>query len=164
MKVHLTSCRRFAPLIHLVLAAICLACVPMVFAQTDGSSQPSSSDQASGAKQGQPGDTDKSEQKSSESAAAKLRVIVTTPEGKPVGNASVYIRFNTSGGFLRHDKEVEMNFKTNQDGSVKVPEIPQGKVLIQVIATGWHTYGKWYDLEKDEETISIKLAAPPHWY
>ena len=57
-----------------------------------------------------------------------------------------------------------MNFKTNQDGSVKIPEIPQGKVLIQVIATGWHTYGKWYDLEKEEETISIKLARPPHWY
>src|SRR5690348_18341492 len=108
MKVHLTSCRRFAPLIHLVLAAICLACVPMVFAQTDGPSQPSSSDQARGAKQGQPGDTDKSEQRSSESAAAKLRVIVTTPERKPVNNASAHIRFNTSGGCRRPSRAVEM--------------------------------------------------------
>jgi hypothetical protein len=164
MKAQLTGCGSFARLIHPALLAICLWCVPAAFAQTDHSSQPSSSDESSSAKQGQSGDADKSDQKSSESATTKLRVIVTTPEDKPVGNASVYVRFNTAGGFLRHDKQVEMNFKTNQDGSVKVPEIPQGKVLIQVIATGWHTYGKWYDLEKEEETIPIKLARPPHWY
>jgi hypothetical protein len=164
MKAQLTGCGRFARLIHPALLAICLLCVPAAFAQTDRSSQASSSDQSSGAKQGQSGDADKNEQKSSESATTKLKIIVTTGEDKPIGNASVYVRFNTSGGFLRHEKQVEMNFKTNQDGSVKVPEIPQGKVLIQVIATGWHTYGKWYDLEKDEETISIKLAPPPHWY
>jgi hypothetical protein len=164
MEAQLTSCGRFARLIHPALLAICLLCVPAAFAQTDRSSQPSSSDESSGAKQGQSADADKNEQKPSESATTKLKVVVTTPEDKPVGNASVYVRFNTSGGFLRHDKEVEMNFKTNQDGSVKIPEIPQGKVLIQVIATGWHTYGKWYDLEKEEETISIKLTRPPHWY
>lgn len=94
----------------------------------------------------------------------RLKIRVTTDADKPVANASVYVRFNTSGGFLRHDKLSEMNFKTNQDGSVKVPEIPQGKVLIQVIATGWHTFGQWYDVDKQEESIAIKLAQPPHWY
>ena len=69
-----------------------------------------------------------------------------------------------SGGFLRQDKLAELNFKTNQDGTVKVPEIPQGKILIQVIAKGWHTYGKWYDINKDEESVPIKLEPPPHWY
>ena len=94
----------------------------------------------------------------------KLKVIVTAGEDKPVANASVYVRFNTPGGFLHHEKQQEMNFKTNQDGSVKIPEVPQGKILIQVIAKGWHTYGKWYDIEKDEETIVVKLTPPPHWY
>lgn len=164
MKAQLTSCRRLARLIHPALLAICLLYVPAAFAQTDRSSQPSSSDESSGATQGQAGDADKNEQKSSESGTTKLKIIVTTREDKPIGNASVYVRFNTSGGFLRHEKQVEMNFKTNQDGSVKVPEIPQGKVLVQVIAKGWHTYGEWYDVEKDEETIAIKLAPPPHWY
>ena len=164
MKAQLTCCASFARPIHPALLAIYLLCVPTAFGHTDRSSQPSSLDQSSDAKQGQSGDADKNQQNSSESATTKLKVIVTTREDKPIGNASVYVRFNTSGGFLRHEKQVEMNFKTNQDGSVKVPEIPQGKVLIQVIATGWHTYGKWYDLEKDEETISIKLAPPPHWY
>jgi hypothetical protein len=94
----------------------------------------------------------------------KLHLRVLNDEGKPVGNASVYVRFNTNGGFLHHDKLAELDLKTNQDGTVKVPPIPQGKILIQVIAKGWHTFGKWYDIEQAEESIEIKLEAPPHWY
>jgi hypothetical protein len=120
--------------------------------------------------QSQQGSTDRSDKtesksdKSAEPAMTKLRIHISTDTDKPVANASVYVRFYTSGGFLHHDKLAEMNFKTNQDGSVKVPEIPQGKIMIQVIATGWHTYGKWYDVEKEEESIDIKLAPPTHWY
>jgi hypothetical protein len=33
-----------------------------------------------------------------------------------------------------------------------------------VIAKGLHTYGKWYDVETDQDTIEIKLEAPTHWY
>ena len=31
---------------------------------------------------------------------------------------------------------------------------------------GWRTYGKYYDVEKDEESVEItlELAPPPHWY
>jgi hypothetical protein len=62
------------------------------------------------------------------------------------------------------DKLAELNFKTNQDGSAKVPEIPQGRIEIQVVAKGWHTFGQWYDVDTAEQTIQIKLAPPPHWY
>ncbi|HUJ32252.1 MAG TPA: carboxypeptidase-like regulatory domain-containing protein [Candidatus Acidoferrum sp.] len=102
--------------------------------------------------------------KNSEPPTTRLKIEITDPNGKPVGNASVYVRFNQTGGPLHKDKLAELNLKTNDDGSVKVPEIPQGKILIQVIAKGWHTYGKWYDIEKDEDTIEIKLEPPPHWY
>ena len=94
----------------------------------------------------------------------KLKIEITDPSDKPVGNASVYIRFNIPGGPFRKDKLSELNLKTNEDGSAKVPDIPQGKILIQVIAKGWKTYGKWYDINKDEDTIEIKLENPPHWY
>ncbi len=104
------------------------------------------------------------EEKPSGPATTRLKIRVTDKNDKPVGNASVYIRFYVGGGLLRHDKLTEMDFKTNQDGSLKVPPVPQGKILIQIIATGWHTFGQWYDVQKDEETISIKLEPPPHWY
>lgn len=122
------------------------------------------SDASSSSPQGQQSSTDKKDSKPSAPGMTKLKIKVTTDADKPVANASVYVRFYSAGGLLHHDKLEEMNFKTNQDGSVKVPEIPQGKILIQVIATGWHTYGKWYDIDKDEESITIKLVAPPHWY
>lgn len=101
---------------------------------------------------------------SSQPATTKLRIVVTNSRNDPVANASVYVRFNTAGGFLHHDQLAELDLKTNQDGSAKVPPVPQGKILIQVVAKGWHTYGKWYDVETDEQLISIKLEPPPHWY
>jgi len=94
----------------------------------------------------------------------KIHITVTDPHDQPVSNASVYVRYNEQGSFLHHDKLAELNFKTNQEGAVKVPEVPQGRVLIQVIAKDWHTFGKWYDMDKDEETISIKLEQPTKWY
>jgi len=100
----------------------------------------------------------------SDAATTRLKILVTNSDGKPVGNASVYVRFNEAGGFLHKDKLAELSFKTNDDGTVKVPNIPVGKVLIQVIAKGLHTYGKWYDITKDPDTIEIKLDHPTHWY
>jgi len=104
------------------------------------------------------------EQRTSEPTTTRLKIRVTDKNGKPVGNASVYIRFHEGGGLLHRDKLVELDLKTNQDGSVKVPPVPQGKIMIQIIATGWHTFGQWYDVQKEEEAISIQLAPPPHWY
>ena len=120
---------------------------------------------ASFAAQAPPDKPNKKDKKSSEPATVKLKIeVVAAADGKPIGNASVYVRFNESGGLFHHDKLAELNFKTNQDGSAKVPEIPQGRIEIQVVAKGWHTFGQWYDVDTDEQTIQIKLAPPPHWY
>ncbi|HXW57230.1 MAG TPA: carboxypeptidase-like regulatory domain-containing protein [Candidatus Cybelea sp.] len=150
-------CRPRALWTALVVAALALA-TSTALAQADqaksSSQDQSAPDTSSAAK------TDKA----GEPATTRLKIVVTDPHEKPVGNASVYVRFNETVGMLHKDKLVEMNFKTNEDGTVKVPEIPQGKILIQVVAKGWHTYGKWYDIEKAEDTLQIKLDPPPHWY
>lgn len=116
--------------------------------------------------QSQSGSADKPSQKDDQasSGTTRLKIFVTNPEDKPVGNASVYVRFNQPGGFLHKDKLAELSFKTNEDGTVKVPAVPQGKILIQVIAKGLHTFGKWYDIETDHDTIAIKLEAATRWY
>jgi len=111
-----------------------------------------------------PPDKKDKDKKSSDPATVKLRIEITGADGKPVGNASVYVRFNEPGGLFHHDKLAELNFKTNQDGSVKVTDLPQGRILIQVVAKGWHTFGKWYEFNTDAETVQIKLDPPPHWY
>ena len=132
-----------------------------------GACRAQSNDADKSTTQSQSSTADKPSQKNdqtSDGTTTRLRIVVTNPEDKPVGNASVYVRFNESGGFLHKDKLAELSFKTNEDGTVKVPAVPRGKILIQVIAKGLHTYGKWYDIEKDQDTIAIKLEAATHWY
>lgn len=98
------------------------------------------------------------------SGMARLRVEVTAGEkDKPVEGASVYIRYQEER-MLRKDKKIEMNVKTNKEGIVRVPDVPKGKVLIQVIAEGWKTFGRWYEIGSDEEVVKIKLEKPPRWY
>ena len=144
--------------------ALALAClVPVsVGAQSSSEKSDKSASQDQSAKADKSSDSKDSDQ--SDSTTTRLRIEITDPNDKPVANASVYVRFNQTGGPLQKDKLVELNLKTNEDGSVKVPGIPQGKVMIQVIAKGWHTFGKWYDINKSEETVQIKLQNPPHWY
>lgn len=99
-----------------------------------------------------------------DSEFVKLRIEVTaTEKNTPVDSASVYVKFQKER-MLAKDKTIEMNIKTNRDGVAKLPLVPRGKVLIQVIAPGWKTFGQWYDLSEDEQTIKINLQKPPRWY
>ena len=108
---------------------------------------------------------DSPSKKSGENPTVRLRIQVKSDNDKPVANASVYVRYNIPGNLLRKEKMAELDLKTNGDGTARVPAVPQGKILIQVIAPGWHTYGKWYDIvDKSEEFIEIKLEPPHRWY
>ena len=108
---------------------------------------------------------EKEKEKSKEKeSVTTLRIEVTGGEAaKPVDSASVYVKFQQER-LLRKDKAVEMNVKTNREGVVKLPGVPRGKVLIQVVAPGWKTFGQWYELTQDEQTIKINLQKPPRWY
>lgn len=108
--------------------------------------------------------SDKDKKKEDEDATTRLRIEVTAgEEGKPVDQASVYVKY-TEPRALRRDKRVELNLKTNRDGVARLDDAPRGKVLIQVIAPGWKTFGKWFELDQDEQTVKIRLQKPPRWY
>jgi hypothetical protein len=93
-----------------------------------------------------------------------LRIVVTAgKKNQPVENASVYIRFKESR-FLRKEKKVEIDLKTNHEGMATMPDLPRGDVIIQVVAEGWKTFGQHFKLDQAEQTIRIKLEEPPHWY
>jgi len=97
-----------------------------------------------------------------DSRTTRLHITVTGGKyDKPVDNASVYVRFPEKPG---SDKLAELDLKTDENGNVRVPPIPRGKIMIQVVATSWKTFGKWYDIEQAEEDVKIQLEDPPHWY
>jgi hypothetical protein len=94
----------------------------------------------------------------------KLTIEVTGADQKPVVEASVYVKFVE---VVKHgrDQKLELNLKTNQDGVTHSPEIPQGKVLIQIVAPGWQTFGQYYTTDSSEQTIQIHLERPAtKWY
>ncbi len=96
----------------------------------------------------------------------KLTVEVKTLGGKPVDRASVIVRFVEGRSVVKFGKKVRLTYemRTNQDGVVKVPEIPQGKIQIQVIAKNYQTFGQVFDVGEEEKTIEIKLNPPQSQY
>lgn len=95
-----------------------------------------------------------------------LKVLVTNQTGKPIDNASVIIKFvqgRSKTKFGAKDRK-EWDMKTNQEGMVKVPSVPQGKILIQIIAKNYQTFGETFDVEQQEKTIEIKLNPPQAQY
>jgi hypothetical protein len=93
---------------------------------------------------------------------ARIQVVVTNLDGKPVDRASVVIRFVQGRSVVKLGKKMITSWetRTNQDGLAKVPEMPQGTVLVQVIAKGYQTFGKQFDVDEDDKTIEIKLNPP----
>jgi hypothetical protein len=136
-----------------------LASMPAVF-QESQQNQTTSQEKLT---QDKPTDS-KKDSKPSDPTTTKLRIHIVSADDKPVSNASVYVRFPVAGGLFHKDKLAELNLKTNEDGSVKVPDIPRGKILIQVVAKGWKTYGKWHEINSEAMTVEIKLEPPAHWY
>lgn len=94
----------------------------------------------------------------------RVRIEVTGGENDvPVENASVYLKY-VEERKLRKDKKIELNVKTNREGVAHIPDAPMGKVLIQVIAEGWKTYGKWVEITEPRQVVKVKLEKPPRWY
>ena len=89
--------------------------------------------------------------------------ITAGDKDKPVEGASIYVRYPESRKF-RSDKLVEMNVKTTPEGKARVPLVPKGRILIQVVAPTWKTFGKWFDLTDEGQVFKIHLDRPPKWY
>jgi hypothetical protein len=94
------------------------------------------------------------------------RVTIEVSGGEketPVENASVYLKYVEERKILK-DKKLELNVKTNREGTAHVPDAPTGRVLVQVVADGWKPYGRWYDITEAKQTIKVHLEKPPRWY
>ncbi|HEX7729389.1 MAG TPA: hypothetical protein VF392_10160 [Terracidiphilus sp.] len=88
------------------------------------------------------------------------RVDVTVLRGedeKPLENAAVIFHLEGDKG--------NMELKTNYDGKTFIDVLPTGsKVLLQVIARGYQTYGQSFDVDKDQMAIEVKMNRPGKQY
>jgi len=138
-----------------IAACFCAIAVPAAFAQKPQDAPAGSeSDKSAPSKPAKPLPPD----------PVTIHIEITGGEKeKPVENASVYVRYNEPHK-IKSDKLIEMNVKTSMDGKVRVPLVPKGKILIQVVAEGWKTYGRWFDLTDDGQVFKIHLDRPHKWY
>jgi uncharacterized GH25 family protein len=95
-----------------------------------------------------------------------LKIVVLNERGKPVEDASVIVKFVQGRSIIKMGakEREEWELRSSQDGVVKVPAIPQGKILIQVIAKYYQTFGQTFDIDQPEKTIEVKLNPPQPQY
>ena len=91
----------------------------------------------------------------------RLQVQVLDAEkGTPVPRAAVTLKFIRGKKMFIKKQRAEWDVRTDSHGLVQLPEIPSGKVRVQVFAKGYRTFGDDFDVSGDEQTITVKLERP----
>jgi hypothetical protein len=97
----------------------------------------------------------------------RIQIHVTNQRGTPVDRASVIVKF-VSGRPLKSlglkKARLSWELKSSQEGMAKIPGIPKGKILIQVNAKNYQTFGDTFDIQDDERVIDIVLKDPQAQY
>lgn len=95
-----------------------------------------------------------------------ITVEVMNDRDKPIPRASVIVRFVEGRSVVKFGKKIITSYelRTSNEGKVSVPPIPQGKILVQVIAKGYQTYGEYHEIYEEEKTLPIVLSPPAKQY
>lgn len=87
--------------------------------------------------------------------------VLKDDNGKPVRNAAVVLHNVNEKGKASAGG---MELKTDAEGNASYSGLPYGKILIQVIAPGFQTYGESFDINEANKAITIKLKRPQEQY
>ncbi len=87
--------------------------------------------------------------------------VVKEDNGKPVRNAAVVLH-----PVNEHGKQGRGGFelKTDSDGKTHFEGVPYGKLRVQVLASGFQTFGEDYDIDAASKDITVKLRRPQKQY
>ena len=99
--------------------------------------------------------------KQSEQLATINFVVVRDGSGKPIRNAAVVMHPVDDHG---RQERGGLELKTDAEGKVSYDAVPYGKLRIQVLATGFQTYGDDYDVSQPNLDITIRMKRPAGQY
>lgn len=98
----------------------------------------------------------------------RIMVLVKTQGGHAIVGAGVKVHWsaNKKHPAVRFGKAINTTFelRTNQEGEAKIPAIPQGNILIQVMAKGYQTFGQTFDIDEEDKTVEVTLNPPQQQY
>jgi Carboxypeptidase regulatory-like domain len=103
-----------------------------------------------------------SAQKDDEGPTSVVSILVIKDDnGKPVRNAAVIMHPVSAAG---KQSRGGLELKTDNDGKTSFDGIPYGTLRVQVLASGFQTFGEDYDIEKAKLDLTIKLKRPQSQY
>ena len=88
-------------------------------------------------------------------------VVMKDDNGKPVHNAAVVLHLVDEKG---KQERGGIELKTDDDGKASYDTIPYGKLRVQVLMTGFQTYGADYDVDQATMEITIRIKRPEGLY
>jgi len=88
-------------------------------------------------------------------------LILKDYNGKPIRNASVIMHSVKGNGQQRN---TGLELKTDPEGKASFDGIPFGILRVQIIATGYQTYGDDYTIDKGQMEIVVKMKRPGEQY
>lgn len=98
--------------------------------------------------------------KNDEPTAVLNFIVLKEDNGKPVRNAAVIMHPVSHGKQERGGLEL----KTDADGKTSFDGIPYGKLRVQVLASGFQTFGEDYDISQARMEFTVKLKRPQGQY
>jgi hypothetical protein len=95
----------------------------------------------------------------------KIQIHVINDLGKPVGNAEVIVKFE-GHSIIKLGAKVRTSWemRTTEQGIANVPGVPHGKVLIQINARNYQTWGQRFDMQEDSKIVEVQLKPPQPQY
>src|SRR6202051_165382 len=97
-----------------------------------------------------------------EEPTAELNFIVLKEDnGKPVRSAAVIMHPVTTHG---KQERGGLELKTDADGKASFDGIPYGKLRVQVLASGFQTFGEDYDIAQAKMEFTVRLKRPQGQY
>jgi hypothetical protein len=88
-------------------------------------------------------------------------VVIRDYNGKPVRNASVVMHPVEKNG---KQSKGGLQIKTDADGKASFDGVPYGKLRVQVLASGFQTFGADYDIDKPTVDIEVRVKRPAGQY
>jgi hypothetical protein len=88
-------------------------------------------------------------------------VVVRDYNGKPLRNASVVMHPLEKNG---KQSKGGLQLKTDAEGRARFEGAPYGKMRVQVLASGFQTFGNDYDIDKPTVDIEVKMKRPAGQY
>jgi len=88
-------------------------------------------------------------------------IVIRDYSGKPIRNASVVMHPVEKNG---KQSKGGLQIKTDADGKASFDGVPYGKLRVQVLATGFQTFGNDYDIDKATMEITVRMKRPVGQY